>query len=202
MVSVAVEALRLAQTELLVLASGGGALAAVDLSTGGLVRAALPADCNLSPYDVASTALADVENPDPAHPEAVVLTEPLELTGRIRGRKAERYVRPLLHPSDEPLLGLISVAVPYWTLCGDRPSLAVVDTGGSLEILRHGRRLHCFFEWRGNVIDLPIVDRRVSLSMAQRGQQALRIRRRFVVALTPPYDGNCYKVVVGLLPRA
>jgi hypothetical protein len=38
--------------------------------------------------------------------------------------------------------------------------------------------------------------------MAKRGQQALRIRRRFVVALTPPIEGNCYKVVSGLLPRA
>lgn len=198
---VAVEALRLARTELLVLAVGGGALAAVDMNTGGLVRAPLPGDCALAPYDIATAALADVENPDPAQPDAFELTEPLELAGRIRGRKAERYIRPLLHPTDEPLLGLVTAAVPYWTLCGDRPSVAVVDTGGSIEIIRHARRLHCFFEWRGSVIDLPVVDRRVSISMAQRGQQTLRLRRRFVVALTPPYEGNCYKVVAGLLPR-
>jgi hypothetical protein len=201
MVSVAVEALRLAQTELLVLASGGVALAAVDLTTGGLIRAPLPPDCTLAPFDVATTALADLDDRDPAHPEAVALTEPLEVTGQIRGRKAERYIRPLLHPPDEPLLGLTGIAVPYWTLCGDRPSLAIIDPGGPIEIIRHARRLHCFFEWKGHVIDLPVMDRRVSQSMARRGQQALRIRRRFVVALTPPHDGNCYKVVVGLLPR-
>jgi hypothetical protein len=198
---VAVEALRLARTELLVLAVGGGSLAAVDLGTGGLVRAPLDDATGLTPYDIAVTTLGDVENPDPAHPDAIGLAEPLEVVDRIRGRRVERYVRPLLHPRDAPLLGLTGVAVPYWTLCGDRPSVAVVDTGSPVELVRHGRRLHCFFEWRGNVIDLPLVDRRVSVAMAKRGQQTLRIRRRFVVTLTPPYEGNCYKVVTGLLPR-
>jgi hypothetical protein len=185
----------------LVLAVGGGGLAAVDMSTGGLVRAPLPTDCDLLPYDVAATTLGDGPDWDPAQPEAIALAGQVEIQGRVRPRKAERYVRPLLHPPDEPLLGLITSAVPYWTLCGDRPSLAVVDPGSPLEIIRHSRRLHCFFHWRGKVVDLPIVDRRVSLSMAQRGQRTLRIRRRFVVALTPPHDGNCYKVVAGLLPK-
>ncbi|MBA3654765.1 MAG: hypothetical protein H0W70_11320 [Actinobacteria bacterium] len=189
------------QIELLVLAVGGGALAAVDMSTGGLVRASLPADTQLAPYDVASACVGDGLVWDPAQPEAIDLTGPIAVQSRLRGRKAERCVRPLLHPVDEPILGLVSVAAPYWTLCGDRPSLAVVDPGSPLEIIRHGRRLHCFFHWRGNVLDLPIVDRRVSISMAQRGQQNLRIRRRFVVALTPPHKGNCYKVIAGLLPR-
>ncbi len=199
---VAVEALRLARTELLVLASGGGALAAVDLNTGGLVRAALPPECSPLPFDVAGTTLAPPTDPDPTQPDAVDIAAPLEVSGRIRPRKAERYVRPLLHPDDEPLLGLITAATPYWTLRGDRPSVAVVDPGSPVEIVRHGKRLHCFFNWMGNVNDLPIVDRRVALSMARRGQSALRIRRRFVVALTPPIDGNCYKVVNGLLPRS
>src|SRR4029079_3440912 len=79
MVCVAVEALRRARTELLVLAVGGEALAAVDLTTGGLVRAPLPNDCWLAPYDVAATALADVDDPDPAQPEAVDLAGPLEV---------------------------------------------------------------------------------------------------------------------------
>ena len=198
----AVEALRLARTELLVLASGGGALAAVDLSTGGLVRAPLPPETWPLPFDLASTALADPIDADPTQPDAVDLAAPLEVIGRIRPRKAERYVRPLLHPDDEPLLGMFSTAAPYWTLCGDRPSVAVVDPGSPLEIVRHGRRLHCFFTWMGNVNDLPVVDHRVALSMARRGQRALRVRRRFVVALTPPIEGNCYKVVSGLLPRS
>jgi hypothetical protein len=185
----------------LVLSVGGGALAAVDLSTGGLVRAPLPTDCWLSPYDLASATVTDVDDPDPAHPEAVDLLGPVEVTGQIRGRRVERYVRPLLHPMDEPLLGLISIAAPYWTLCGDRPSVAVVDPGSPIEIVRHGRRLHCFVSWQDHLLDLPIVDRRVAVSMARRGQEAIRIRRRFVVALTPPYEGNCYKVVAGLLPR-
>jgi hypothetical protein len=201
MVGVAVEALRLAQTELLVLACGGGALAAIDLNTGGLVRAQLDDVEHIAPYDVATTQLGDVADPDPAHPDAITLAGPLEVTGRIRARKAERYVRPLLHPIDKPLLGMIGAAVPYWTLCGDRPSIAVVDPGTQIELIRHGRGLHCFFQWNGAVIDLPVVDRRVSLSMAKRGQQALSLRRRFVVALTPPHEGNCYKVVAGLLPR-
>jgi hypothetical protein len=199
---VAVEALRLAQTELLVLAVGGGALAAVDLNTGGLVRSQLDDDGRLAPFDIATTSLAELDSRDPSQPDAIALAGPLEVVGRVRGRKAERYIRPLLHPRDKPLLGFIAAAVPYWTLCGDRPSMAVVDPGTQIEIIRHGRRLHCFFEWRGVLMDLPIVDRRVSLSMAKRGQQALTIRRRFVVALTPPHEGNCYKVISGLLPRA
>ena len=202
MVCVAVEALQLAQTELLVLASGADVLAAVDLSTGGLVRADLPPDAQIRPYDVAATALGPVDNPDPAHPDAVALTQPLELVGQIHGRKAERYVRPLLHPLDEPLLGLVSGAVPYWTLCGDRPSVAVVDPGAPIEVVRHKRRLFCFFPWRDNLIDLPLLDRRVGLAMAQRGQQTMRMRRRVVGARTPPLDGHCSKVVAGLLPRA
>ncbi len=201
MVSVAVEALRLTRTELLVLSVGGDALAAVDMSTGGLIRTALPPDCYLSPYDVAVATLGDIADPDPAHPDAMEIDGPVDVTGRLRGRRIERYVRPLLHPLDEPLLGITSMAAQYWTLCGDHPSVAVVEAPSPLEIVRHGRRLHCFFEWRGNVVDLPIVDRRVAVSMAKRGQQTLRVRRRFVVALTPPYEGNCYKVVAGLLPR-
>ena len=201
MVCVAVEALRLTRTELLVLAVGGDALAAVDLNTGGLIRAGLPTDCLLSPFDIAAAGVCEVEEPDPAQPDAMELSGPVEVTGRARARKVERFLRPLLHPTDQPLLGIQGVASPYWTLCGDHPSAAVVDTASPLEIVRHGRRIHCFFEWRGNLEDLPLVDRRVALSMAKRGQQTLRIRRRFVVALTPPYEGNCYKVVAGLLPR-
>jgi hypothetical protein len=201
MVSVAVEALRLARTELLVLAVGGDALAAVDMNTGGLVRAPLPTDCSLLPYDVAETAMVEAGDADPTQPEAVEFSEPLAVVGRLRARKAERFIRPLLHPTDEPLLGLVSAAAPYWTLCGDHPSVAVVDPESPIEIIRHGRRLHCFFHWRGSVVDLPIVDRRVNTSMARRGQDTLRLRRRFVVALTPPHEGHCYKVVAGLLPR-
>ena len=162
----------------------------------------MPPECTPLPFDVVGTTLAELLDPDPTQPDAVDIAAPLEVAGRIRPKKAERYVRPLLHPDDEPLLGLFSSAAPYWTLTGDRPSLAVVDPGSPVEIVRHGRRLHCFFHWMGNVNDLPIVDRRVAMSMAKRGQQALRIRRRFVVALTPPIEGNCYKVVSGLLPRA
>lgn len=183
------------------LSVGGDALAAVDTSTGGLIRTTLPTDCYLSPYDLAVATVSEIADPDPAHPDAMELTGPVDVSGRLRGRKIERFIRPLLHPADEPLLGLTTVAAPYWTLCGDHPSVAVVEPASPLEVVRHGRRLHCFFEWRGNVVDLPIVDRRVAVSMAKRGQQTLRVRRRFVVALTPPYEGNCYKVVAGLLPR-
>lgn len=183
------------------LSVGGDALAAVDTSTGGLIRTALPSDCYLSPYDVAVATVSDISEPDPAHPDAMELSGPIDVTGRLRGRRIERYIRPLLHPLDEPLLGIPTAAVQYWMLCGDHPSVAVVETPSPIEVVRHGRRIHCFFEWRGNLVDLPIVDRRVAASMAKRGQQTLRIRRRFVVALTPPYEGNCYKVVAGLLPR-
>ena len=201
MVCVAVEALRLTRTELLILASGGGALVGVDLATGGLIRTPLPADCWPLPFDVVATTLAPPTDGDPTQPDALDLVEPLEVVGRLRAKKAERFVRPLLHPDGVPILGLVSTAAPYWTIRGDHPSVAVLDPNAPVEIIRHGKRLHCFFTWMGNVNDLPIVDRRVAISMAQRGQTSLRIRRRFVVALTPPIQGNCYKVVAGLLPR-
>ena len=184
------------------LASGGGALAAVDLASGGLVRAPLPADTWPLPFDVVGTAVTAPVDADPTQPDSVELAAPLEVVGRIKARKAERFIRPLLHPDREPLLGLQSSAAPYWTICGDHPSIAVVEPQSAIEVVRHGRRIHCFFTWMGSVHDLPVVDRRVALSMAKRGQNALKIRRRCVVALTPPVQGNCYKVVAGLLPRA
>jgi hypothetical protein len=206
MVCVAVEALQLResqlQADLLVLAVGGGALAAVDLGNGGLVRAPYVDDGRIAPYDIVTTFVTDPPDRDPSQPEAIDLRGPTEITGRLRGRKAERFVRPLVHPPDAPLLGITGLAVPYWTLCGDRPSIAVVEPNGTIQIVRHGRRVHCYFEWRGATIDLPVVDRRVAVSMMRRGQGAFTIRRRFVVALTPPRLGNCYKVVAGLLPRA
>lgn len=201
MVCVAVEALRLVRTELLVLASGGGALISIDLSTGGLVRSTVPPDCWPLPFDVVSTAVTHPVDADPTQPDAIELAAPLDVVGRVKARRAERFVAPLLHPDGVPLLGVIGPSAPYWTITGSHPSVAVVDPNAPIEVVRHGKRLHCFFTWMGNVNDLPIVDRRVAMAMAKRGQTAVRIRRRFVVALTPPHRGNCYKVVAGLLPR-
>jgi hypothetical protein len=52
-------------------------------------------------------------------------------------------------------------------------------------------------------VELPFVDPWVAASLERTGRRVLGARRndRLVVALTPPIDGRCHKVVVTLLRR-
>jgi hypothetical protein len=181
--------------------------AGVDLASGALVRAWTrePVDVGLEPYDVvAGTLHEDLDLlPDPNQPEAVVVSGPLEKVGHVRGRRAERYLRELLHPTGQPLLGVHSPTVPFWERTPDHPSVSVVAPETVPIIHRRGRWTSCTFRWRGLPMELPCLDRRVAHAMAQSGRMRLGTRKgdRLVIAFTPPVEGQCHKVVAGLLPR-
>jgi hypothetical protein len=192
---------------LLVLAIEPDHVAGVDLASGAMVRAWTPEPIqeDLKPYDVvAGTLDADRDRlPDPAQPEAVVLAEGPERVGRMTGRRAERYLRPLVHPAGQPLLGTHGPAVPFWERRADHPSIALVEPEGSAVVHVRGSGLACWFRWRGRPVELPFVDPWVTATMEHTGRRVLGARRddRLVVALTPPIDGRCHKVVATLLRR-
>src|SRR5207253_1479010 len=111
----------------------------VDLASGAFVRAHHPGGGSpLRPYDVATCRLGQSDVPDWSRPELVTLAAPPRRAGRLRRRKAERYLRPLLHPPRPPLLGFGASAVPYWTLEGNQPSVTLIEPA-RLGVVREGR---------------------------------------------------------------
>ena len=195
------------ELHVMVLATEEQCCAGIDLGSGALVRAwtPVPVDSRLRPYDVVAGTLdtdADIV-PDPAQPEAVVVSGPLEPFGRMSGRRAERYLRPLLHPRGQHLLGVPGPDVLFWERTGDHPSIALVEPETPTVIVRRRRSMWSRFGWRGLRMELPLVDRWVAAAMVRGGQSRLvaAAGERLVVALTPPIDGRCYKVVAAVLPR-
>jgi hypothetical protein len=202
-----------AELRMLVLADGGDECVGVDLESGAFVRASYrPAgDQLLSPFDVVSGEIAPtVQPPDGSRPEAVALTGPPRPTGQLTARRAERYLAPLRHPQRLPLLGFAGQTVPYWTLAGDRPSLSIVELIAAPHVRRRGRGYECRFSFHGARQQLPLTDTATCARLDEVGwprysghdvERLLGSRvRHLVVALSPPYEGYCYKVVSGLLP--
>jgi hypothetical protein len=195
------------ELELLVLAADADSCAGIDLASGALVRAWSPelVDPDLQSYDVVAATL-DTDHPDllpdPSQPEAVALAGAPERIGRLTGRRAERYVRQLVHPVGCPLLGIHGPAVPFWERTKNYPSIAVVEPEGRTIMTRRGDRLACLFGWRGVRVELPFTDRRVAAALAWTGRRMAAAKGdRLVVALAPPIGGHCHKVVTGLLRR-
>lgn len=193
--------------ELLVLSAGGEHCAGVDLASGTLVRtwSPEPSPHRLRPYDVVCVTLADDDEavPDPAQPESLVLSAPPEPVRRVLGRKAERMLRPLLHPKGQPLLGEPSSVVPFWERRADHPSIALVEPEGPISLWREGPYLACRFGWQGHERELPCLDRQFAAMMDRAGRRRMGAGKddRLLVALTPPIDGRCHKVVEAVLPR-
>ncbi|HVE94589.1 MAG TPA: hypothetical protein VNB24_06680 [Acidimicrobiales bacterium] len=194
------------RVRLLLLAPGDDNAAGVDLDTGGLVWAKWnPDDSNivpigLRPLDVV-TAQTHVNPPlpDPARPEGVALAAAPVAIGRLRGRRAERLLRPLHHPERDQLLGFAGPAVPYWTLAGDRPSMAVVAPRGPVVLTPTADGLAVRFTWRAAQHELPCTDPAADSVVASHGGP-VKAARRLLVTLSEPYLGHCYKVVTALLP--
>lgn len=192
---------------LLVVASDDLQCAGVDLESGALVRAwsPEPAEHRLRQFDVVDVTLAgDIDAvPDPAQPEALGLTGPPVPTHRMTGRRCERLLRPLLHPKGRPLLGITASVVPFWQRSGDHPSIALVEPDGPISFWRDGPYLACRFIWQGHERELPCLDRALAAMMDRSGRTRLTALKgdRLVVALTPPIDGRCHKVVEALLHR-
>jgi hypothetical protein len=192
---------------LLVVSTGTRHCAGIDLESGALVRAWSPTavDPRLRPYDLVSVMLdADVDLvPDPAEPEAVPLAGPPRLTGRLTGRAAHRLVRPLLHPAQAPLLGFHGATVPFWERTPDRPSVALAQPTGGLVVTAEGDGTWCHFPWARRPMVLACQDPRLQAALARRGRRLATMPpgTLLVVALSPPVDGHCYKVVEAVVPR-
>lgn len=198
----------------LVLAAGPHGCAGIDMETGAIVRCQYPRPWNdlPEPYEVLRGRAGESEAEPPAYaPETVELAELPELAGRLRGRKANRYLRPLVHPPGEHLLGDASASVPFWTMQGDRPSITLVEPTSGPAVERDDDGLWCCFRTRRLTYRLPLHDRQ--LGAADHHPAAARLEgttltralgwkpHRLLVALTAPHDGRCYKVVAAVLPR-
>jgi hypothetical protein len=196
---------------LLVLSSTAWETIAVDLGTGALRRVewreAVP---RLAPYEVVEAhGLADDDLPFPA--DMVSAVDPVR-AGVLRGRRARKLLKPLVHPGTQPLLGAATATVTYWTLRTDAPSVALVEPAAGL-VVERGNDLHlrCRFRWRRLDHDLPlddpVLDERLSHPTATRLSGGTLARalgwkpEQLLVTLEPPVDGRCQKVVAGLLPR-
>jgi len=201
-----------AQLELLVLASEPSGSIGVDLASGAFVRARHPMvkGRTLRPFAVASGELAPGDMFDAAQPELAELTGPLRPKARLHPKKADRWLRPLLHPPRPPLLGLTGNALPYWTLEGDRPSVSLVEPE-EVGVARVPGGYVCRFIWQHTFHELFLRDRRLLAALETRRVQSCGERQirnllghapdRLLVALTAPIQGYCYKAVVGVLPR-
>jgi hypothetical protein len=193
--------------QLLVLAADGLHCAGVDLASGALVRAWAREAAETTPraYDVVRVTLdEDIDAvPDPAQPEALSLAAPPETVSRMGGRRCERMLRTLLHPKGQPLLGITGSAVPFWERRPDHPSIALVEPEGPITLVRDGQYLACRFAWQGHQRELPCLDRGLAAAMdrAGRTRMAAGAHDRLLVALTPPIDGRCHKVVEAVIPR-
>lgn len=205
-----------AELYVLALAVGRRACVGVDLESGAFVRVHQPADAaggtaGIAPLDVARGRLADRDHPAQEQPESVVVDAPLERVGSLRGRRAERYLRPLLHPRSQPILGFAAPAVPFWTLQGDRPSVALLEPERSPVVVLTEDGMRCRFPWQGRVVELPLDDHRLLgrlewTSGSRLGGPYLAHLlgfepARLVVALSNPVAGHCYKVAAGFVPR-
>lgn len=179
------------EVELLLLAGGQRWCAAIHLDTGALVSARWtdPAPAGLVPLVVARARVAgDQGGTDPVRPEELVLESAPRPVGPVPSRRrVDKLLRPVLHPPGEHLLGFPGPAAPYWTLTGERPSVAVVAPDPA-PVVTGGQ---CRFRWRNLHHVLPVLPRALEARPARPG--------RLVVTLSAPRAGHCYKVVAALL---
>jgi len=202
----------------MVLACGTEDIAAVDLSSGALVRLRLEAsdsaDLALTPFDVVEATWAeDPQRDDLAQPDAVSIEGVPETVGALKGRRARKILRRLVAPAEQHLLGFPGSSAPYWEFGGMRPSLALVvpSRGPLLFRRRTDDGVWARFGWPRSDNWLAVEDRRAvaALWASKRDRlsgrelaKALGFRPHFlVVTLSRPRDGHCYKTVAAILPR-
>jgi hypothetical protein len=192
---------------LMVVSTGYHHCAGIDLASGTLVRAWSlgPVDQHLRPYDLVDVTVANEPDllPDPTEPEAVVVSGSPKLVGRLKGRRAGRLIRPLLHPEKVPLLGFHGPAVPFWERSPDHPSVALAEPRGPLVATIEAGGLWCHFVWEGRPQVLACTDPRLAATLSRMNLEAVSLRpgTDIVVALEPPVNGQCHKVVEALIPR-
>lgn len=202
-----------AELRMLVLAPQPDGCVGIDLDSGAFVRAIFPVGGGepLEPFDITAAPIGDpLDPPDSVRPEAVALAEAPERVGRLTARRAERYLQALRHPAQGPLLGFSGVTVPYWTLVGDRPSLALVEPSEGPLVLAGPGGYECRFGWQGAVHQLPLGDRRLASELyrlRRRRSSPRELTRilgfrpgRLLIVVAGPHDGHCTKQVAALLP--
>ena len=202
-----------AELRMMVLASQPDGCVGVDLDSGAFVRAVFPVDDAeaLEPFDVTSAPIgAPFDPPDTVRPEAVALAAPPRRTGAMPPRRAERYLQALRHPPRGPLLGFQGVSVPYWTLSGDRPSLALLEPSDGPTILGTAAGYGCRFAWQGGLYQFPLGDHRLADELGQLRRRRSSPRElarilgyrpgRLMLVVAGPRDGHCTKQVAALLP--
>lgn len=196
---------------LLLLASTPTTATGVDLGTGALCRIewTAPAPAFAAYEIVEAEARSDESLPFPA--DSVLASAPVRI-GSMRGRKAEKLLRPLVYRGNGPLLGAATASVTYWTLGGASPSVSLVAPAAGPVVERDvDLRLRCRFRSGRRDHDLPLDDarleERLSHPTATRLSGGTLARalgwspERLVVALSPPSEGRCQKIVAGMVPR-
>lgn len=204
-----------AELRMLVLAPRPSGCVGVDLDSGAFVRAAFPEppEGELAPLDLVAGELGDpIDPPDPSQPEAVQLNGVPRREGRAAPRRVGRWLTPLHHPPQPPLLGFAGSRVPYWTLVGDRPSLALVVPASAAEVRLGPGGYECTFGWQGATHQYPLADAHLVARLRhleRRHMGAHDMARvlgyrpgRILVVLSEPHDGYCWKEVAALLPGA
>lgn len=195
----------------LLLASTPSCATAVDLGTGALRRLEWtePAPAFAAFETVEADVRSDETLPFPA--DTMLASDPVRV-GSMRGRKVEKLLRPLVYRGNGPLLGAATASVTYWTLGSGSASVSLVAPAAGPVVERDAsERLRCRFRSGRLDHDLPLDDarleERLSHPTATRLSGGTLTRalgwapERLVVALTPPTEGRCHKVVAGMVPR-
>jgi hypothetical protein len=201
-----------AELRMLVLSAGPLGCVGVDLDSGAFVRAQFPAptDQPLAPLDMITAAMGEPLDPPDPRPEAVQLDSVPKRLGRLAGKRAVRWLTPLHHPRNQPLLGFTGASIPYWTLSGDRPSLALVVPESSPKVVLGDWGYECAFDWQGTPHQFPLADQTLTDELPRLGRRymsASELARvlgykpgRLLVVLSEPRQGYCCKEVAALLP--
>ena len=206
------------QLLLLVLACTAEDTAAVELSSGALIRlrVAWPEDHvpDLAAFDVVQATLAaNPERDDLSQPEAVTAAVLPRQVGTLRGRKVKHILDRLAAPPDGPLLGFPGPAAPYWEFRGSHPSIALVEPLRGPQLIRRKQdnTVWVRFGWDRDDVWLPMEDSHASrtLDAARRERlsgkalaTALGFKPQYLLtSISKPRDGHCYKVCTAVLPR-
>jgi hypothetical protein len=192
--------------ELMVVSTGAHHCVGIDLASGALVRAwsFAEVDPRLAPYDVVAVTVGGGPDlvPDPTEPDALVVAGAPVHVGQLTGRRAARLMRALLHPEKIPLLGFHGPTVPLWERTPDHPSVALAQPSSLVAVTAESGGMWCHFVWDSRPQVLACADPRLAAWMQRSGRSSATVREGtyLVVALEPPVEGICHKVVEALVP--
>ena len=198
--------------EMLVLAAEPHACVSVDVASGAFVRARYPDGtfARLAPLDLATAEVAEPRHAARRHPPGAGRPRGRAAAGRAprARRRAERLLRPPPPPARPPAPGLRRrPPVRFWTLTGDRPSVAHRRARAAARayglrptattVISNGAACATCCPSPTAAPPPPSIAGAPRTSRRPRASRP----RRLLVALSPPVNGYCYKVVAGLLPR-